>query len=306
MGKLSRYFFVAFIILSACTPAAPGSKQNPGSLNILTAESFLADITRNIAGNRAQVDSLIPEGMDPHAFELTPQDIVRITECDVFILNGGGLEGWAQSVLKNIQPGQLVLEASQGLAPRLPEAGTEVGHESESDPHFWLDPVLVIHYVENIRNGLIQVDSAGESEYTANAENYIKQLKDLDAWIQSQVDQIPVENKLLVTNHESFGYFADRYGFKIVGTIIPSVSTGVSPSARQLADLINHIRETKAPAIFIETGANPQLAIQVEAETGAKVVTGLNTHSIQSSNGQESSYIAMMKWNVTEIVNALK
>lgn len=306
MKKLSRSLLVIFIILSACALAGPAPGQDPAGLNVLAAESFLADMTRNVAGGRARADALVPEGMDPHAFEPTPQDIVRITECDVFILNGAGLEGWAQSALKNIQPGQVVLEASQGLTPRQAGAETDPQHASEVDAHYWLDPLLVVHYVENIRDGLVQVDPAGESEYTANAESYIGQLKDLDAWIQSQVAQIPPEKRLLVTNHESLGYFADRYGFKIVGTIIPSVSTGASPSARELADLIDRIRETNAPAIFIETGANPQLAEQIQAETGTRVVTGLNTHSVQSADGQEAGYIAMMKRNVTEIVNALE
>jgi len=109
-----------------------------------------------------------------------------------------------------------------------------------------------------------------------------------------------------VTNHESFGYFADRYGFKIIGTIIPSVSTGASPSAQQLARLVDHIRETGAPAIFLETGSNPQLAEQVARETGVKVVDELYTHSITGSDGNAPNYIDMMKYNVNAIVEALK
>ncbi len=112
-------------------------------------------------------------------------------------------------------------------------------HHHEGDPHFWLDPNNVIQYVENIRDGLIAADPAGKDIYTQNAAAYITQLKELDGWIQEQVAQVPAERRLLVTNHESFGYFADRYGFQIIGTIIPYVSTGASPSAQQMARLVD-------------------------------------------------------------------
>jgi ABC-type Zn uptake system ZnuABC Zn-binding protein ZnuA len=131
-------------------------------------------------------------------------------------------------------------------------------------------------------------------------------LKALDAWIVEQVGQIPPERRLLVTNHESMGYFADRYGFKIVGAILPSVSTGSSPSAQELAQLVDHIRASGAPAIFLETGANPQLAEQLARETGIKVVTQIYTHSITAPDGDTPTYIDMMRYNVKTIVEALR
>ena len=112
--------------------------------------------------------------------------------------------------------------------------------------------------------------------------------------------------RLLVTNHESFGYFADRYGFRVVGTVIPSVSTGASPSAQQLASLVDHLKATNAPAIFLETGANPQLANQLAQEIGIKIVNDLYTHSVTESSGNAPTYIDMMRYNVQKIVEALK
>jgi len=307
MRPYSRFIFILCLAAAACSPVQEAASLPSSGLKVLAAESFLADIVQNVVGNRAQVDSLIPAGLDPHAFEPTPQDIVRITNSDVIVLNGGGLEGWAQNVFENVQGKQLVLEASKGLTSRQPEEETGDHHDDhEGDPHFWLDPNLVVYYVENIRDGFIQVDPTGESEYRQNAEAYIEQLKELDGWIQTQVNQIPVERRLLVTNHESFGYFADRYGFRVVGAVIPSVSTGASPSAQQMAELITQIRAAGAPVIFLETGANPQLANQISAETGVKVVTNLSTHSIPPDTGFGSGYIAMMKANVAAIVSALK
>ncbi|NPV75718.1 MAG: zinc ABC transporter substrate-binding protein [Anaerolineae bacterium] len=307
MRPYSWFIFILCLVMAGCSPIQETVSLPSSGLKVLAAESFLADIVQNVVGNRAQVDSLVPAGLDPHAFEPTPQDIVRITNCDVIVLNGGGLEGWAQNVFENLQGNQLVLEASKGLTSRQPVKETaDLQDDHEGDPHFWLDPNLVVYYVENIRDGFIQVDPAGENEYRQNAKTYIEQLKELDAWIQTQVNQIPLGRRLLVTNHESFGYFADRYGFRVVGAVIPSVSTGASPSAQQMAELITQIRVSGAPAIFLETGANPQLANQISAETGVKVVTNLSTHSIPPDTDFGSGYIAMMKSNVAAIVSALK
>ena len=179
-------------------------------------------------------------------------------------------------------------------------------HHHDTDPHFWLDPNNVIQYVQNIRDGLIAADPQGAGSYTQNAAAYIAKLKELDLWIQAQVSIIPPERRLLVTNHESFGYFADRYGFRIVGTIVPSVSTDASPSAQQVARLEDRIKATHAIAIFLETGTNAQLAEQVASDTGVKVIADLYTHSISAPGGQAPTYIDMMKFNVTAIVNALK
>ena len=179
-------------------------------------------------------------------------------------------------------------------------------HHHDTDPHFWLDPNNVITYVENIRAALTQADPAGAAVYAANAAAYGTRLKDLDAWIVAQVAVLPPARRLLVTNHESFGYFADRYGFRITGTVIPSVSSDASPSAQQLARLVDRIRAAQAPAIFLEAGANPQLADQVARETGVRVVTGLYTHSISAPGGGAPTYIDMLKFDVSAIVNALK
>jgi ABC-type Zn uptake system ZnuABC Zn-binding protein ZnuA len=165
---------------------------------------------------------------------------------------------------------------------------------------------LVVRYAENIRDGLSQADPQGNETYTRNAEAYIARLKELDTWIATQVAQIPPDRRLLVTNHESLGYFADRYGFKLVGAILPGFSTGASPSAGDLARLADCIKSSGAPAIFLEAGVNPQLADQLAQETGIRVVTGLYTHSITAPGGNAPDYISMMKYNTQAIVDALK
>ncbi len=272
---------------------------------MLATEIFLADIAQNVAGDRLQVESLIPQGMDPHAFDPAPQDVKRIADSQVLIENGAGLETWLERLLANAGGERTVIVASAGLTSRKPDAGHDDDH-GDQDPHFWLDPNNVIRYTENIRDSLIQADPAGEATYRRNADAYITELKALDAWIREQVAAIPPDRRLLVTNHESMGYFADRYGFKVVGTVIPSVSTGASPSAQQMAQLAQEIEATGAKAIFLETGASAQLARQIAQDTGVKVVTDLYTHSLTGPDGDAPSYIEMMKHNVRTIIAAIK
>jgi ABC-type Zn uptake system ZnuABC Zn-binding protein ZnuA len=278
-----------------------------GTPKVLAIETFLADIAQNVAGDRLKVEALIPIGVDPHAFEPTPTDIRRVAESQALIANGAGFESFLQKLLENAGGNRLVIEAASGLTSRQPQKGEMVDTDhGGSDPHFWLDPISVIKYTENIRDGLSQADPAGKDLYAKNAETYIGKLRELDTWITGQVQQVPQSRRLLVTNHETFGYFADRYGFRIVGAVIPSVSTSASPSAKELAALTDRIRQTGAPAIFLETGANPQLADQLAGEVGIKVVTDLYTHSVTAAGGSAPTYIDMMRYNVQKIVDALK
>lgn len=308
---------LAALILAACGPMNPPSKESNTSLKVLATQNFLADIAQNVAGERVKVESLIPIGMDPHVFEPTPQDVQKIAQSNVLILNGAGFEEWLEKTLENASGERMVIEASAGLAMREPRANEPVHehadehthegeHAHEGDPHFWFDPTLVVKYVENIRDGLIAADPAGKETYTANAAAYIAKLNELDGWIKTQVEQIPAGRRLMVTDHHTFGYFADRYGFTIIGAIVPGFTTGASPSAQELAGLIDQIKDTGAPAIFLEASTSPQMAQQIASETGAKVVTDLYTHSITEAGGKAPTYLDMMKYNVMRIVEALK
>lgn len=295
---MRRTFFVwiAILLISSCGRQT-GSSAGTNVPVILTSTTILADITRQVAGDRLNIDSLLPVGSDPHSYQPTPQDIAKVSESKLIIVNGAGYETFLDPLLKNADGQRTLIEASAGISPRKNAQGI--------DPHMWLDPDLVIQYVGNIRDALIQVDPTGEAAYKSNADAYTAALKQLDAWIVEQVDQIPAEKRLLVTNHEAFGYFADRYGFKVIGTVIESFSTDASPSAQQLAALIDQIKASKAPAIFLDASDNATLAQQIAAETGVKVITDLHLESL-TDGAPAATYIDMMKYNVTQIVNALK
>jgi zinc/manganese transport system substrate-binding protein len=290
-------FLVLVFFLSACGTAAPRTSGLP---RVLAAESFLADIAQNVAGDRLKIDLLVPPGVDPHEYQPTPQDLVRIAGSQVLIVNGVGYEWWLQKTLDSLGGQRQVVVATDGLPPLKDPSGKETA----GDPHMWLDPTLVVRYVENIRAGLTRADPAGAEGYAANAAGYIHQLNLLDQWITERVATISPSHRQLVTNHDSLAYFANRYGFTVVGAIIPSVSTDASPTAQDLARLVEQIKQTGAPAIFLEVTANPKLARQIAAETGIPVVTDLYLESLSAPDGPAPSYLLMMRHNVDTIVSA--
>jgi ABC-type Zn uptake system ZnuABC Zn-binding protein ZnuA len=220
----------------------------------------------------------------------------------VLILNGADYEHFMESILENAGGDRLVVEASAGLTSR-PSVSDE---SSTGDPHFWLDPNLVITYVENIRDGLSTADPEGAETYKANAEAYIIELKELDVWIQAQVDTLTSEKRYLVTNHDALGYFADRYGFTIVGAVIPSLSSEASPSAQEMATLVEQIRSSNAMVIFLDAMDNPDLAKQIAKEAKIKVITDLYFESLTAPDGLAPTYIDMMRHNTEIIVKGCK
>jgi ABC-type Zn uptake system ZnuABC Zn-binding protein ZnuA len=304
INKLSIAVLLTSFLLASC---APGQSISPapqdGMPRVLASTSFLTDIAQNVAGNRLVVEPLLPLGIDPHAYQPKPADAAKVAASTVLILNGAGYEQFIQPLLENVGGERLVIDASAGLTSR-PSSSAD-GH-STGDPHFWLDPNLVITYVENIRAGLTAADPEGAEIYKANADAYIKQLRELDTWIQSQVNTLTPEKRYLVTNHEALGYFADRYGFTIIGTVIPSLSSEASPSAQEMAVLVDQIRASNAMVIFLDATDNPSLANQIAKEAKVKVVTDLHLESLTSPDGSAPTYIEMMKHNTGLIVKGCK
>jgi len=287
------------LVLSACQTSSASDSPEAAPV-VLASTTFLADIARNVAGDRVTVASLLPVDADPHSYEATPSDVAKIAGCKLLIINGADYEHFLEPLLQNAAGDREVIEASAGLTPR-----QDADEEHGIDPHLWLDPNNVITYVENIREALTHFDPQGAADYQVNAETFSAELKALDTWIAEQVSQIPPERRLLITNHESLNYFADRYGFTIIGTVIESFSSDASPSAQQMAALVDQIKASRAPAIFLDAGDNIALAQQIAAETGVRVVTDLHLESL-TDGPPAATYIDMMKHNVTQIVDALK
>ena len=299
MKKIINSIFVLTLLTALFLPGCGSApKGGNATFEVMASTTFLADITRNVAGERLAVGSILPAGLDPHSYQPSPQDMGRIEKSKLLIINGLGYEQFLASLLENAGAEKTVIEAAAGI-PLRNDAARGV------DPHMWLDPNLVILYVENIRQALTDHDPAGAAVYQASADAYTVRLKELDGWIQTQVGLIPADRRLLVTNHEAFGYFAQRYGFEVVGSVIPSFSSSAAPSAQQMAALIDDIKRYNVRAIFLDTADNNTLAGQVAAETAVTVVADLHLESL-TDGAPAPTYIEMMKYNVSRIVAALK
>ena len=299
--RLLTSLFMIVLLANACASKPVATAPGAG-LSVLATESFLGDIAQNVAGDRLKVDTLLPLSADPHEYQPTPSDMIKVASSQVIIINGLGYETWLQKTLDNTGGTGQVIIATKGLSARLDPTGAH----ADGDPHLWMNPLNVIQYVQNIRDGLSQADPAGKQLYARNADAYIVHLKDLDQWIKNQVAQLPSNKRQLVTNHDALGYFASAYDFKVVGAVIPSVTSEASPSAQQMAGLIDTIKSSGAPAIFLDVGENQNLAQQIAAETGVKVVIDLYVETISAPDGPAPTYIDMLKHDVTRIISTLK
>ncbi|OGB96231.1 MAG: hypothetical protein A2Z31_10450 [candidate division NC10 bacterium RBG_16_65_8] len=197
------------------------------------------------------------------------------------------------------------MELSKGLATIETPGRTRTGHSHDEgqDPHVWLDPHLAKAYVDRIRDALARADAAHAALYADRAKAYRLALSELDAWIRTEVDKIPPARRKVVTFHNAFQYFADRYGLAVKGFVV--ASPGKEPSARALAELTRRIQQEQIPAVFAEADFNPKMLEVLARDAGVKVVTNLYDGSL--SNGPPAdTYVNMMRHNVTQMANALK
>jgi manganese/iron transport system substrate-binding protein len=309
--------FVLFVFIGACTPQAvqtPEAAQNEPIMQVVATTSILADVVRQVAGERVEVQSLIPPGSDPHSYQLTPRDMAAIAQADLVFMVGAGLEEFLDGVIERTGGNARLVPVSEGI--ELLEFEHEDEHEDEDegehedeheegDPHVWFDPNNVIFWVQGIELVLSQMDPLHSAVYAANAEAYIEQLVELDAWVQEQVAVIPVENRLLVTDHLLLGYFAERYGFEQVGAVFPGYSTMAEPSAQEMAALEDTIREMGVKAVFVGNTVNPQVSQRIAEDTGTQLVF-FYTDSLTDEDGPASTYLDYIRYNVTVITEALK
>ncbi len=303
-------------LLTACSPAAPAQRGAPGKLNIIATTTLVADVVRQVGGEHVSVTALVPFEADEHAYQPSPRDVVRVSEADLLFINGAGLETFLEQMLESASEHAAPISVSEGIE-LLEAAGHEEHAESEAehgeaghvheggDPHVWTDPNNVVVWVDNIERALVEADPEHSADYRQNAAAYRQQLQELDAWVREQVQQVPPERRLLVTDHLVFTYFAERYGFEQVGAVIPGYSTLSSPSAQQLAELEDLIRELGVPAIFVGNTVSSTLSERVAQDLGVQIVTVI-TGSLTPADGPAPTYIDYIRYNVSAITGALK
>jgi len=285
-------------------------------LRVVTTINIVADVVQRVGGDRMELSTLLPIGADPHSYAAAPADLRMLEAANVIFMVGNGLEEAMLPVLENHEGGGVLVAVNDGL--ELLEIAEDETHTEEEehaeedghhhggvDPHTWQSVPNVIRWVDNIQQTLQTLDPANAAEYQAAAEAYRAELTQLEAEIQREVATIPAEQRKLVTDHDDLGYFAAQYGFTVVGSVIPSFSTLAAPSAQELAALQTQIETEGIQAIFVGTTVSARLEEQLSNDTGVQLVK-LYTDSLSEPDGPAATYQDLMRYNVEQIVAALR
>jgi zinc/manganese transport system substrate-binding protein len=284
------------LLLGALAPNAGAAEQK---LRVVASFSVLADLVRNVGGDRIELTSLVGPDGDAHVYSPAPADAKTVASANLVIINGLGFEGWLPRLVESTGNRATVVEATKGIAPRHGE-GANV---DKLDPHAWQSVANVKIYVTNIRDALVDADAAGAGIYSANASGYLRQLDALDREIRSGVAAIPLARRQVVTTHDAFGYFADAYGISFVAP--QGISTDTEPTAKDIAAIILLVRAAHVPAVFLEKLGDPRLIGRIAAETGAKLGGTLFSDSLTGPHGEAPTYIQMMNHNIRELTRVL-
>jgi zinc/manganese transport system substrate-binding protein len=297
----------ALLGTAALTLSATGARATD-PIPVVASFSILADFVREVGGERVRIDTLVGPDQDAHEFQPAPGDARRIAAARVVVLNGLGFEGWMTRLIRaaNFQGTQVV--ASQGI--RTLRAKDDHGHShghshghGQPDPHVWQDPKRAQVMVRRIAAGLAAADPSGKTHYESNAARYTERLDALHAWVEAEYADIPRARRRVVTSHDAFAYYGERYGIDFLAA--QGVTTRGEPSAADIARLVQQIRRERITAIFIEGMANPRILEQVAAESGARVGGTLYSDALSPPDGPAPSYEAMIRYNTGRITEAL-
>jgi ABC-type Zn uptake system ZnuABC Zn-binding protein ZnuA len=293
-NRVAVILWIAFLAAACGAPASTPSTA--GTLRVVTTTTVLADIVRRIGGDLVTVDSIIPAGVGPEDYEPKPNDARRLSDAELVVSNGVGLDDFLDSIIE--ASGKQDVERLV-LGDGIPT----VAVDGEENPHFWLDPTLVErYYLPAIGQALTRLRPATATRFTSHGDAYAAQLRELDAANIERIATIPPDRRKLVTFHDAFPYFAAHYGFELVGVVLQN--PGQEPSAADLAALVERVKAAKVPAVFAEAQFDPKLAQTLADEAGVtKVVTTLYNDALGPPPAD--TYIGLMTWDVDEIVKAL-
>jgi len=301
------------LVVAACGGGNSGqdpARETADGLSVVATTTVLGDITENVACGAANVDTLISPGQDPHAFELSARQAVDLSDADLVVANGLGLEqGFLDVLLEARDTGTRVLFVGDDVDPIA--YGGSSDHADEDgvelvtfDPHVWMDPLRMADGARTIGADLATL-APGEAESLCS-DAYAEELEELDTEVVTTLASIPSASRKLVTNHEALGYFAERYDFELVGVVIPSGSTLAEPSANDIVELVDAIERENVRAIFAESTANPNLAETVASETGRYVeIVSLYTGSLGDEDSGAATYVELIRTNAERIAGAL-
>jgi zinc/manganese transport system substrate-binding protein len=298
---MPRYalFLTAIVTLLGIQSASADVK-----LDVVATFSILGDFVKNVGGDRVFVNTLVGPNGNTHVYTPSPSDAKKLADANVIVVNGLGLEGWLDRLIKASGTKAPIIVATDGIKPResAAKASDDEGH-GRTDPHAWQSVANAKTYVENICDGLVAADPEGKAAYEENAREYLVRLDQLDRDVRRTISNIPTDKRLIVTNHDAFGYFELEYGIKF--TSPQGLSTEAEPSAKGMASIITSIRLSRAPAVFLESIRDPRLMERIATETGVKIGGTLYSDALTDENGDAPTYIDLVRHNLRQLSSAL-
>lgn len=270
------------------------------TLNVVASFSVLGDMVQQVGGEHVHVDTLVGPDGDPHTFEPSPKDSVLLSKADVVVVNGLGLEGWLDRLVKASGfKGQLVV-ASQGVKTHtLDEDGKTV-----TDPHAWNSAANGALYAQNILAGLVNADPQDEAALNASGQKYMTELQQIDRWAKARFSAIPQAKRKVLTSHDAFGYFGRAYGVTFLAP--QGLSSESEASAAQVGALITQIKADGVHTWFMENQLDPRLVKQIATATGAQPGGELYPEALSKPGGVADSYAKMLRHNVESLANSMK
>ncbi|MFJ9085378.1 zinc ABC transporter substrate-binding protein AztC [Streptomyces sp. NPDC102384] len=301
-----RSLLLGLLTLAAAATATACTTEGERPRIVVTT-NILGDVTRQIAGDQAEVTVLMKPNADPHSFGLSARQAADLERADLVVHNGLGLE---ENVLRHVdaarESGVATFEVGKAVAPLTFHTGEDAG-DGQPDPHFWTDPDRMRKAADLIADQITEhVDGVDDSAVRARADHYDKELAKLSSWMEESFDRVPERRRAIVTNHHVFGYLADRFDLRVVGAVVPSGTTLASPSSSDLRSLTQAMDEAGVRTVFADSSQPTRLAEVLRKEMGGGVqVVKLYSESLTAKGEGADTYLRMMRANTTAMTKGL-
>ena len=266
---------------------------------VLATASIFADMAQEIGGDQIDVQSIVPIGGDPHIYEPVPSDAQRVFNADLILINGLTFEGWINKLVQNSGTQAEIVLITKGIEPIRSQT-----YENATDPHAWMDAKKGLQYIQNIYEALSKLIPKSDSLFKINYERYRSELLQLDEEIKSQISEISKENRVLITSHDAFRYYGQRYGLQLESVL--GTSTDADVQTKDIIRITELLSNTSVPSVFIESTINPKLMQQIAKDNGVKIGGKLYADSLGDKDSPASTYLNMLRYNTQTIVKGLK
>jgi ABC-type Zn uptake system ZnuABC Zn-binding protein ZnuA len=282
---------LAVVLVAGCGDDDGGAGD--GQVGVVATTTHVADLVRNVGGERVELDGILPPEADPHDYEPRPSDAAALSEADVVFRSGGDLDEWLDELIESA--------GGDAAEVTLLDSVKVIG----DDPHWWQDPRNAILAVAAIRDALVEADPDGRATYERNAAAYTRELRRLDSHIERCIERVPPDKRKIVTTHDALGYFAERYGVEVVGAVIPSLSTQAQPSAKDVDELVGQIEDEGVEAIFPEAAVSQRLEQAIARESGAEVGRELWADSLGPEGSGAETYLDAMRADAAALAEGM-